>query len=190
MNEKIPKIIEAHSDYNPKKPYWIDLPSNDVNIYGEELDDEIKQKLSDALNEYFKENGPDAEEDFTDCQSRLMTYETAEAAVTYAIAKVGIMEIPEGLICGGYSIETDGREIDPVTSELLHAYPVHAASIIEELEYMKEEDKLSEDDWRFIHMCENSFKCCSHMRTQQESDKIEALITEIVLKFGIKENTE
>ncbi len=177
-SEGILEAIRRHSDYGMADPYWIALSSCDV-----ELSDEVKQQLSDYLNEWFEEHGPDANDDFTKTSSCLMTYETAEKAVKYACEKVGLDEMPDYIIDGVGSVETDGRENDPATGELLHGYPIHASSIIDELECLKEENELYKDDWRFIDMAFNSYECCSHIRSDEEQETIYRLISELVDKF-------
>lgn len=178
-SEGILEAIRKHSDYGMADPYWIALSLCDV-----ELSDEVNQQLSDYLNEWFEEHGPDENDDFTECSSRLMTYETAKKAVKYACEKAGLNEIPDYIIDGAGSVETDGRENDPVTGELLHACPIHAASVIEELEYLKEQNELSQDDWRFIDMAFDSFNC-SVFKKDEEQEAIYNMISELVEKFDI-----
>lgn len=176
--QELEDIIRQHSDYNMPEPVWIDLPSGDV-----ELSDEEKQEMSDYLNEYFEEHGADANDDFTSYQSGLMTVETAEKALAYASNKMGLDKIPDNVIDGCGSIETDGRENDPVTNELLHGYPIYADSIIDELKWLLESDSLTDDDWRFVHMSLNSHICIGHGTITLE------LIQSIVNKFHKKRKT-
>ena len=171
--KEIQEIISQHSDYNMYKPFWINL------CWHEDLSDKDREKLSNYLNEYFKEHGPDACDDFTSYQSRLMKWETAELAVKYAFEKAGLDYISE-VIDGSGSLETDGREDDPVTGELLHGYPIHDPSIIEDLEYLFEEDKLSKDDWRYLDMvCDGLFS----LDWKRTDDKVKVLLEKVVMKF-------
>jgi len=149
----IGKAIDKRTTYSSADPYWINLPQ-------EIEDDDVKQLLSDSLNEFFDKYGPDANEDFTSYCSCRMEYGTAERALKYAFSKnkkacVGI-EIHD-LIDGVGSIEGSGRENDPVTERLLHVCPVNEESTVEELEYLLQEDKLTRDDWEFLALVWHNF---------------------------------
>jgi hypothetical protein len=147
--------IEKYSDYNAHDPYWINLC--------QAIEDEnIRQSISTSINQYFRKHGPDANEDYTSFTGPLMKYETAEKAVKDAfncrkklLSKVSI-DIQD-LIDGVGSLETDGREIDPITGELLHTIPVNKRSVIDEIDCLIEQDELSKDDWVWLDFVVNGF---------------------------------
>lgn len=148
--------IEKYSDYTAHDPYWINL-SHAIE------DKNVRQDISDALNDFFEKHGPDANEDYAGCCGPLMKLETCRSALEYAIKKCG--KIVRGidindLIDGVGSVETDGRENDPVTGELLHACPVNEDSTIDEIDCLIEQDKLEKDDWVWLDFVLNSF--CDH----------------------------
>lgn len=145
--------IKKYSDYSAHDPYWI-------NLYHAIDSLEIRKKISDALNKWFHKHGPDANEDYTSFCGPLMQYETAKNALTWAVEKCGRM-LPKNfdvndLIDGGFSTETDGRENDPVTGELLHACPVNKEFIIDEIRCLIDQNKLSKDDWVWLDYVVNS----------------------------------
>lgn len=143
-------IIESHSDYNAHNPYWI-------NLYHGIKDKVIRQSVSDALNDFFHKHGPDANEDYTGCCGPLMKRETCEKALRYAFRKAKYKGDIFDVIDGGFSVEDDGRENDPVTGELLHAVPVYKPFIIDEIDCLREQDKLSKDDWVWLNFVTAGF---------------------------------
>jgi len=150
----IQKIISEHSDYNSENPYWIHLCQEIENK-------EVRQKLSDSLNEFFEKYGPDAGEDFASCSSCLMCRKSAERALKYAFRKnkkiTSDIDL-DSLIDGGWSMESDGRENDPVTGKLLHCIPINKSSVIDELECLKDQDKLYKYDWVWLDYVFNSYR--------------------------------
>lgn len=176
------RIISKHSDYNAHNPYWICLG---YHFNGREHAD-MKQKISDSLNRYFKKHGPDANEDYAGCSGPLMQHETAINALNYALnANSSLIrhlpkEVQDGLPhClidgGGSSVEEDGRKNDPVTGELLHAIPINEDSVLEELEYLLDQDEMSKDDWVWCDFVLNSFS--------DDNSEINAMLNRIARKF-------
>ena len=172
------RIIESHSDYTAHDPYWINLPS----FFGDDHE-EVSKAMSDSLQTFFQKHGPDAVDDFTSCEGRTMKYETAYKALIYAIKKLNKSNLPEELreishhdfIDGGFSLETDYRDNDPVTGELLHCIPVSKSMTLEELGYLIDQDKMSKDDWVWCDFVVNSFG--------DDDSEINAMLNRIARKF-------
>jgi hypothetical protein len=153
-------------------------------FFGKE-DDAASKAISDGLNKYFRKHGPDATDDFTSFCSCSMKYDTARVALTYAIKTAHrdlsklppemVSRLPEAVIDGGYSQETDCRENDPVTGELLHSIPINKRMTLEELQYLVDQDKMSKDDWVWCDFVLNSFG--------DDDDEINAMLNRITRKF-------
>lgn len=135
--------IEKYSDYDAHDPCWIRLHNID--------NAEEREKISHALNCYFDRHSSDANEDYARCDGPLMQYSTAKNALDHAVKKCKINIDTSDLIDGGYSLESDGRETDPVTGELLHTIPINEDSVIDEINYLIEQDELSKEDWVWLH---------------------------------------
>jgi hypothetical protein len=170
-------VIERHSDYSAHDPYWINL----YWYFGDEHK-ELSQAISGALNEFFRKRGPDANEDFSSTCSRSMQRETVDKALAFAIKKCNKLipedirsDLPHKIIDGGWSQETDCREDDPVTGELLHSIPVNRSFVLDELQCLVEQDKMSKDDWVWCDFVVNSFG--------YGNSEINAMLNRIARKF-------
>lgn len=135
--------IEKHSNYEAFDSFWL--------LVWQIEDKDVKKSVSDALNQYFKKHGPDANEDYTSFSGPLMKYETAKESLEFVFKKCKVDLDINDYIDGVGSIESDGRENDPVTGELLHTIPINKDSILDEIECLIEQDRLSKDDWVWLH---------------------------------------
>ena len=158
-------IIELYYDYeNIEDPYYIDLYVDDYDIFKKS----DLEKIAKYLSEYFEKNGPDANDNFLHYQSCFMSYDTAKKSLLYAFEKSNIKKLSfASFIISCHSAECDTRESDPVTGKLLLSYPSDIESVLEELKYLNEYDRLSEDDWNYLYLVSTNMNNYSKNRKEK-----------------------